>query len=181
MTITIRFSRLVLIGLAAASVTACSTAQQQRIQASFDQNILDYTVGRPYAEIAQREAMTQAALFGTDRAYGDFVGSSPLAGGDTLYRHIEVSEAATTSSDFAGLVGGDRTRFDYRLFYFRVGADGVIKDYANGVVSGQSIGCSYYVGGIFQNCSNQQMASNDLAQMDAAVTTSAGGALASWQ
>lgn len=178
---TLRISHLVLAGLAVASLAACSAGQQQRIQASFDRNILDYTLGKPYTEIAQREAMTQEALFGTDYAYGNPFGASPLPGGDTLQRHVEVSAAMQTNTDIAGLFGSDGTRFDYRLFYFRVGPDGVIKDYANGVVSGQLIRCSYYIGGIFENCGNAELASTDMAQMDAAVTTSAGAPLSSWQ
>lgn len=174
-------ARILVAAVIGAALAACSAAQQQRIQAGFDQNILDYTVGRDYATIAAREAMTQQALFGDDRAYGDFFGASQLSGGDTLYRHLERSEAATSSSDVLGLVGGDSARIDYRLFYFRVGPDGVIKDYANGVVSGELVRCSYYLGGVFQNCGNTEIASADIAQMDAAVTTSSGQPLASWQ
>lgn len=181
MKVQIDASRLAMAALLCAALAACSTASQQRLQARFDRNVLDNTVGKSYADIARKEAWTQAALFGTDHAYGDVFGATQLPGGDTLYRHMERSEAFRSGTDVGGLLTSGTTRFDYRLFYFRVGPDGVIKDTANGVVSGDSIKCVSYIGGIFNKCGNAQLASTDADQMDAAVTTSAGLPLSSWQ
>lgn len=171
-------ARAVAAALAILALAAC-TATQQGIQASADANILSYTVGKPYAEIAGQNSMSMGGLMGREKAYGELIQSSQLPNGDTLYRHGQAHAAQTTSTDFL-FMGGDSTRFDYRLFYFRVGADGVIKDYANGVVSAQQIECVDYIGGIFQNCSDTVLLSSDMAQMDAVVRTSAGMPLSAW-
>lgn len=176
------FSRVLIAGLIGGALAGCGvTGVQQRLQASADRNILDNTVGQPYADVAAREAWTTEALFGNDKAYGDFFASTELPGGDTVYRHLERSEAFNSSTNVAGLFGSGTTRFDYRLFYFRVGPDGIVKDTANGVVSGEQIKCVSYVGGIFERCGNAELASADMTQMDAMVATSAGLPLSSWE
>lgn len=172
------FLRGALAGLALLALGAC-TAAQQSIQASADANILRFTVDKPYAQIAAQNTTSFEGLMGREKAYGDLIHSSQLANGDTLYRHGQAYAAQTTSTDFL-FMGGGSTRYDYRLFYFRVGADGVIRDYANGVVSGQQIECVEYIGGIFRNCTDTALLSTDISQMDAQVRTSAGMPLSAW-
>ncbi|WP_196257805.1 hypothetical protein [Pelagibacterium limicola] len=167
-----------IIGLALLALGAC-TATQQSLQAAADSNILNYTVGKPYAQIAAQNTTSFEGMMGREKAYGNLIHLSQLSNGDRLYRHGQAYAAHSTSTDFL-LMGGGSTRYDYRLFYFRVGQDGVIKDYANGVVTAQQVECVNYVGGIFQSCTDTAMLSSDISQMDAQVRTSAGMPLSAW-
>jgi hypothetical protein len=160
-------------------VLGACTAAQQSLQASADANILNYTLGKPYAQIAAQNTTSFEGMMGREKAYGNLIHRSQLPNGDTLYRHGQAYAAQTNSTDFL-FMGGNSTRYDYRLFYFRVGADGVIKDYANGVVSAQQIECVNYIGGIFQNCTDTALLSSDVSQMDAQVRTSASMPLSAW-
>lgn len=171
--------RWILVLILTGVLTACS-ATQQNIQSAADRNVLNFTVGKEYAKIAATNATTTEGLFGREKAYGDRIGQSQLSNGDIVYKHAARNEASESSVNL-GLFGGSEKIIDYRLMYFRVGSDGLIKDYANGVVSGEKINCVNYIGGLFQNCDNAQQLSTDIAQMDAAVLTSQSLPLSSWQ
>ena len=162
-------------------LAACSATDQQSIQQSADQNVLAATVGRPYAEVAATQAMTTEGLFGQDKAYGVLVSQSRLDNGDTVYKHLERTVASQSTTDFFGITGNVEQRIDYRLFYFRVGTDGIIKDFANGVVTGENVNCVTYISGLINNCGDAQVMSSDVAVWDAAVITSSGQPLSSWQ
>jgi hypothetical protein len=165
------------VAIAFTALAGCSTTQQN-IQAGFDKNVLNYTVGKPYAEVAATRAMDDLLL--QNRAYGKLFYKSQFANGDTLYRHAKPVEASSSGIDL-GVFGSQSKQYNYSLFYFRVGADGKIIDFANGVLPGKEIKCLNYLGGIFQNCQDASLLTNDIAALDAAVKTSAGGPLSSWQ
>ena len=164
--------------LVALALLGCSTTQD--LQKAADRNVLSYTVGKPYEQIAATRATTPEAIFQDIKAYGRLIGQSQLAGGDTVYKHIQSRETSRSGVDL-GLLGSSTSNTDYALLYFRVGPDGVIRDYANGVVPGESVSCVEYIGGLFTNCDNAQQLTRDIAQMDAAVLTSSGQPLSSWQ
>lgn len=164
----------VVFGLIA--LAACSSTQRN-IQAGFDSNVLSYTVGKSYAEVAATKAMDDLLL--QNKAYGEVVSTSQLPGGDTLYRHAKPVEASSSGFDL-GVFGGQSKQYNYSLFYFRVDASGKITDYANGVVPGKDVSCLNYLGGIIQNCDNAQLLSNDIAALDASVRTSSGQPVSSW-
>lgn len=168
--------RGLVVALALVFAAGCSSTQQN-LQAGFDKNVLSYTVGKPYAEIAATKAMDDLLL--QNRAYGNLVSQTTLANGDALYRHIRPFESQSSGFDL-GLMGGSQKQYTYSLFYFRVGPDGRIADYANGVLPGKEIKCMNYLGGIFQNCSDASLLGNDIAALDAAVKTSTGQPVASW-
>lgn len=161
-----------------AALAGCMETQQ-RIQTAADSNVLGYTIGKPYAEVAAQKSLDDLLL--RNKAYGEVLSQAPLPGGDMLYRHAKPVEAGESGFNVGGLVGSSNKRFNYSLFYFRVGPDGVIKDYANGVLPGSEVSCMSYLGDIFRNCEDTQLLSDDLARLDGAVTTSSGQPLASWQ
>ena len=163
--------------LLALLLAACSSTTQRNIQAGFDSNVLSYTVGKSYAEVAATKAMDDLLL--QNKAYGEMVSRSQLSGGDMLYRHAKPVEASSSGFDL-GVFGGQNKQYNYSLFYFRVDAKGVITDYANGVVPGKEVKCLNYLGGIFQNCDDAQLLTNDIAALDASVKTSTGQPVSSW-
>ena len=169
--------RIVVVALAVMVLAACSSTTQRNIQAGFDSNVLSYTVGKPYAEIAATKAMDDLLL--QNKAYGEMVSRSQLASGDVLYRHAKPVEASSSGFDL-GVFGSEKKQYNYSLFYFRVDQTGTITDYANGVVPGKEISCLNYLGGIFQNCDDARMLSSDIAALDASVRTSTSQPLSSW-
>lgn len=166
--------------LAVALISSCG-ATQQELQARADSNVLHYTIGKSYAEIAAKPAMDSAGLFLGTKAYGKEFSETRLPSGDRIYKHIVSREAFQSDFNAGGLIGGTKNRIDSGLFYFLVGPGGTIKDYGNGVVSGGVVKCTTYIGGIIKRCGNAQLAANDAAQMDAAVRTSSGQPISSWK
>jgi hypothetical protein len=161
-----------------AALTGCMETQQ-RLQTAADHNVLSYTIGKSYAEVASQKALDDLLL--RNKAYGEMISQTALPDGDMLYRHAKPVEAVQSDFNVGGLIGRSKTRYNYSLFYFRVGSDGLIKDYANGVLPGSDVSCMTYLGDIFRNCEDAQLLSNDIARLDAAVRTSSGQTLASWQ
>lgn len=175
-----RLLQLVLVGLLALTLSACSASQQQSIQTSVDRNVLSYTLGKQYAQIAKSQKMTGGGLLNNDPTYGKLVSKQKLASGDTIYKHVDNNEASSSSVGI-GIIGKTDKRIDLRLLYFRVGKDGIIKDHANGTVTGGNVSCIDWIGGLVQDCGNDQLIAKDVAQMDLVVRTSTGGPLSSWQ
>ena len=172
-------SRLMALGTAAALLAACSSAQGD-IQQMADHNYLSYMVGKPYASIAAEKKLTVDGLMYGDRAAGELISTSDLPGGDTLYRHVDRYQSGTMTSSVAGIYGKDSATYSYRLLYFRVSPDGLVRDTANGFVPGETQTCVGWIGGIFQKCNNELELRNTVAGFDAVVKTSAGQPLASW-
>ena len=108
------------------SVSGCSGTQEQ-LQLAADRNWLSYAVGQPYAQIAAQKETTMAGLFGDQRAYGDMFAATDLPNGDRLYRHLNRYKASTTSTSVGLLVNSDSANYSYRLLYFRVSPDGIIR------------------------------------------------------
>jgi hypothetical protein len=168
-----------LAAFAALALSACSSTQAQ-IQTAADRNWLGYAVGKPYASVAAEKKMTMEGLFQDDRAAGELLAASDLAGGDRLYRHVDRYQSSTASSSFGGLFGTDSATYSYRLLYFRVSPDGVIRDYANGFVGGETSSCVGWIGGIFKKCEDEAALRQTVQSYDSFVKTSGGQPLTSW-
>jgi hypothetical protein len=163
----------------AAFVSACSSTQAE-IQTAADRNWLSYAVGKPYASVAAEKKATMDGLLHDDRSAGELLAASDLAGGDRLYRHVDRYQSSTSSSSFGGLVGKEAATYSYRLLYFRVSPDGVIRDYANGFVGGETSSCVGWIGGIFKKCEDEAALRQTVQSYDSFVKTSQGQALSSW-
>jgi hypothetical protein len=172
-------SKLLLAACAAALLTACGSVQAD-IQQAADRNWLSYAVGKPYASISAQKKSTMEGLFQDDRAAGEVFSSSELAGGDRLFRHLDRYQSSTASSSFGGLVGKDSATYSYRLLYFRVSPDGMVRDYANGFVGGETSSCVGWIGGIFKKCEDEAALRQTVQSYDSFVKTSQGQMLSSW-
>ncbi len=173
------WARRALAAAAGALLAACSSAQGD-IQQAADRNYLSYMAGKPYAAIAAEKKLTVEGMMYGDRAAGELISTTALAGGDTLYRHVDRYQSGTMTSSVAGIYGKDSATYSYRLLYFRVSPDGVVRDTANGFVPGETQTCIGWIGGIFQKCNNELELRSTVAGFDAVVKTSAGQPLASW-
>ena len=172
-------AKLLLAAGAAALFSACSGTQAE-IQTAVDRNWLGYMVGKPYAGIAAEKKLTMDGLMHDDRAAGELISVSDLPGGDRLYRHVDRYQSGTMSSNAAGIYSKDSATYSYRLLYFRVSPDGVVRDYANGFVPGETQSCVGWIGGIFTKCKNELELRQTVDGFDAVVKTSQGQPLASW-
>ncbi|WP_319529007.1 hypothetical protein [uncultured Cohaesibacter sp.] len=166
------------VGLALLMAACAGT--QEKVQRSVDRNMLTYVVGKPYQSIASQRKTTFEGLFQDDRAYGEVFSQATLANGDMLYRHLDRYESGEKSSSMFGVVGTSSTQISYRLIYFRVGPDGLIKDTANGFLHGEVKDCTNWVGGIFQTCDDPARMSQTVEGYDNLVLTSSGQPLSSW-
>jgi len=169
-------SAMLLAGLVAAA--GCSSTVGQ-LQEAGDRNYMRYAMGKPYAQIAAQNPMSLAGMAGAT-VYGPMIGSYALAGGDTVYRHIDNVESSTTNVDAGLLLGSESVATRYRLAYFRVGPDGIVKDWATGTLPGERLGCTWYVGGIIRQCSSDEQRLQSLAVYDSLVKTSGDQPLGAW-
>lgn len=167
----------ILAALALAQLLAACTAPPERLQAMADRNYMRYAMGKSYAHVA---TLNSSALMGGESGYGPPIGSYRLADGDTVHRHMGESGSIETGMNFAGLVGTNRVATNYRLAYFRVGPDGIVKDWAVGSVPGEQSSCIRYIGGIVEKCEDQSLVRRNFAVLDSMVTTSGGQPLGAW-
>lgn len=169
------------IGMAALAMglAACS-GMQEKVQTSVDRKVLSYVVGKPYLSVASQRKTTLEGLFQDDRAYGEVFSQAALINGDTVYRHLDRYESGEESSSLFGVVGSTKTQISYRLIYFRVGPDGLIKDTANGFLQGEVNSCTNWVGGIFETCDDPARLTQTIDGYDRLVLTSSGQPISSW-
>ncbi len=172
-------AKLLIALLPAALVAGCGSTQGD-LQQMADRNWLGYMVGKPYAGIAAEKKLTMDGLMHDDRAAGELISVSDLPGGDRLYRHVDRYQSGTMSSSAAGVYSKDSATYSYRLLYFRVSSEGVVRDYANGFVPGETQSCVGWIGGIFTKCKNELELRQTVDGFDAVVKTSQGQPLASW-
>jgi hypothetical protein len=171
--------KALLLATVASGLAACGSTQAE-IQKAADRNWLSYVVGKPYASVAAEKKLTMEGMFQDDRAAGEVFAMSELASGDRLYRHLDRYQSSTATSSFGGLVGKDSATYSYRLLYFRVSPDGVIRDYANGFVGGETSSCVGWIGGIFKKCEDEASLRQTVQSYDSFVKTSQGQLLSSW-
>lgn len=139
-----------------------------------------WAMGKQYSKVAALGTSTIAQLTPNAHGFGDMIGRSELADGTTIYRHLAPAVKRESYGSFSGLVGGNSTKQNYRLSYFKVGQDGIVKDWATASVPGTVQSCINYIGGIFQKCKDQALIKQALEVYDSKVRTSTGQTIAAW-
>jgi hypothetical protein len=160
-----------------ALVAGCGAPE--KLQSFGDRNYMRYAMGKPYTQIASQTQMTLEGLGGAT-VYGPMIGQSRLADGDTVYRHIDNVESMRTNVDAGFIMQRENVASRYRLAYFRVAPDGIVKDWATGTLPGERLGCTWYAGGFVQQCSSDAQRLQSLAVYDSLVRTSTDQPLSSW-
>jgi len=175
-------NRILAAAVMAAGLTllaACSSTVEQ-LQEAGDRNYMRYAMGKPYQEVASLNPMTFESLTTGTTAYGPIVGGYTLENGDRVYRHAASIQSSESSVD-AGLFMQRRSvQNRYRLAYFRVGPDGLVKDWATGALPGERVGCTAFAAGLFRTCTSDAEVAQSMAVYDSLVRTSAGQPLSAW-
>ena len=107
------------------------------------------------------------------------IGSAKLTNGDIVYRHISPASRKSSSRSL-GHIGSTTTQRNYRLSYFRVGTNGVVKDYATGTGLASTTDCTTYLNGLVSSCDSIQPERRNLRDYDQQVRTSGGEPLSAW-
>lgn len=165
--------------IVATLLVGCSQTAE-KIENAANRSTTSWAMGKPYSRVAALGNQPLDSLSTTQTGYGQLIGTSTYADGTRLYRHIAPAAQAETSSDFGGIVASNKTVTNYRLSYFKVGQDGLVKDWATGSVPGTFSKCISYIGGIFRKCQDQARVQQTLASYDAQVKTSSGTGIDAW-
>lgn len=168
------------VTMIAAILIAGCTATPETLQSMGDRNYMRYASGKPYAQIAGQSTTSLDGLLGGATIYGPMIGAYALADGDRVYRHIDNVESSSTSVDAGILMRRERVATRYRLAYFRVGPDGIVKDWATGALPGERLGCTWYAAGFIRQCASDAQRLQSIAVYDSLVRTSGGAALSAW-
>lgn len=160
-------------------LSACSSTMD-KIENKSNRWSTGWAMGKEYTKVAALGTSTLARLTPDAHGFGDMIGRSELTDGTTVYRHIAPAFKRESYSSFSGIVGGNSSRQNYRLSYFKVGQDGIVKDWATASVPGTAQSCINYIGGIFQRCKDQVLVRQALAIYDSYVRTSKGQTLLAW-
>jgi len=158
---------------------ACNSTVGQ-LQEMGDRNYMRYAVGKPYQEVASLNPMTFESLTTGDTAYGPIIGAYRLENGDRVYRHAANIQSSESTVDVGIIMQRSEVETRHRLAYFRVGADGIVSDWATGTLPGERIGCTAYAAGMFRRCSSDMEIRQSMAVYDSLVQTSGGQPLSSW-
>lgn len=166
--------------IALISISSGCMAPPEKLVEMADRSYMRVAMGKPYVQMADLRLPGSLIPGQGELAFGPMIGSYRLASGDMVYRHIGNGATSSSSVDFGGLIGGERESVLQRLAYFRVGPDGLVRDWATGSVQGSQTACRYYVGGIFQRCTDIEAQRQSFAIYDAMVRTSSKQPLSSW-
>ncbi|MCO6187348.1 hypothetical protein [Rhizobium sp. L1K21] len=175
-----RIFKILLFVFITASLAACSSTAE-KLRNKSDRYQLSSTIGKPYAAIAASKSLKEAELFATRETYGRLIDQVTLPSGDTVYKHAGLREAGESSFDFSGLIGTSKTKLEYAIYYFRVGPDGMIRDYANGIVQGDRVNCIAFISGLITTCQNTDTLTADFTYIDTIVRTANGKPYSAWQ
>ncbi|MBO3759358.1 hypothetical protein [Ciceribacter sp. L1K22] len=160
--------------------SGCSSVAE-KAEGAANRSFTSYALGRPYAQVAGLGQSPMDQLAGNDRAtFGPMLGSTQLANGMTIYRHMAPAARTETGSSFGGLVGRETVSTNNRLSYFLVGPDGIVKDWATGSVQGATSDCVTYIGGIINRCSDTAQLQAALSFYDSRVLTKDGQPITVW-
>lgn len=133
-------------------------------------------LGKSYAQIAGGTTPT---------SYGPLLAQDTLPNGEIAYKHVLAVPASSVKARvFASTTAStdvDNSGTDFKLSYFRVGLDGTVSGFASGLISGQRIKCLSISEQTIKRCNSAKSLSEDIAQMDAAVTTTNGRSYLSWK
>ena len=171
------FRYTIVLGLAL--ISGCSQTAE-KIETAANRSTTSWALGKDYARVAALGNSPLDQLSVEQVGYGPLIGQTSLSDGSVIYRHIAPSAQSETYSDFGGLVGSEKQVTNYRLSYFKVGVDGVVKDWATGKASSSISSCVSFIGGIFQKCTEQARIEQAIQIYDSIVRTSSGSAIESW-
>lgn len=174
-----RTIRLAIVTIVATLLAGC-TSTPETLQSMGDRNYMRYASGKPYAQIAGQTTTSLDGLLGGATIYGPMIGAYALADGDRVYRHIDNVESSSTSVDAGIVMRRESVATRYRLAYFRVGPDGIVKDWATGALPGERLGCTWYAAGFIRQCAGDEQRLQSLAVYDSLVRTSSGAPLSAW-
>lgn len=118
-------------------LAACSSTLE-KVEDRSNRLMTSWALGKPYTRVAKLGTSSLARLSADQTGFGDMIGSSEYSDGTTLYR----------------------------LSYFKVGQDGIVKDWATGSVPGTASNCINFIADIFQKCADQALVKQDLAVYD---------------
>ena len=138
-----------------------------------------WAVGKSYKEVASLGRSPSDRFGAQAKGYGHMIGSARLLNGDLIYRHLSPAGKSSTSRSL-GTLGDTTTKRTYRLAYFRVGQDGIVKDYATGSGLASTVACTTYLNGLVSDCDRTETRRLSLTEYDSQVRTSSGAALSSW-
>lgn len=175
-----RCLRTVAVSISIGLALAGCTDMQSRIQTSIDGTVMQSIVGRTYASVN----ITPPRLpFEPEREppYGRLFSVTDLPSGSRIHRHLIRGVAQTTETNFLGLVQSDSQRYSYRLLYFLVDREGIVRATANGFWLGEGDRCVGYVGNIFRTCESSAALAEDVVFFDTLVKTSDGRGLEVWR
>lgn len=170
----VRLSALMFVG--AALFAAGCTAPPEGMVDMANRNYMRFAMNKPYASVAA----LQPDVMSGETAFGPMIGSFALADGDTVYRHVGLGATSQSSADFGVIGGGKRVSTLLRLAYFKVGPDGVVRDWAVGSVPGDQSACRHYAAGIYETCTDVAAQRQSFAVYDSVVKTSSGQPLSAW-
>ena len=168
------------------AVVACS-GTKAKLQNFNDRRAINDTIGKNYNTITNETSANFSEGFSNQALkYGKFLSSYNLADGSKVMRHTDTY--SLLSSGFGlGVIGvtglNTKANLAYRIFYFKVGNDGIIKDWANGV-SANATGtqeCSGLgVGGFSMESCGDIKGNAPVAEIDSIARTSTEQPLSSW-
>jgi hypothetical protein len=174
-----RAAVMIVVGLAM-GLGGCSSVAEKAENAA-NRSFTSYALGKPYQQVAAIGQSPLERLSGNDRAtFGPPIGSTALADGSVIHRHMAPGARTETGSSFGGLVGTSTQSTNMRLSYFLVGPDGIVRDWATGSVQGSTSDCISYIGGIINRCTDTRQLEGSLALYDSRVLTRGGQPISSW-
>lgn len=160
---------------------AACTAVAEKAEVAANRSFTSYALGKPYQQVAALGQSPLDQLSGNESAsFGPAIGSTPLANGMVIQRHMAPAARTETGSDFGGLAGRQTVSTRNRLSYFLVGPDGIVKDWATGSVLGTTADCITYIGGLINRCTDTRQLDMALAVYDAQVLTKDGQPISVW-
>jgi hypothetical protein len=157
--------------------TGCQAPQS--VQDFSNRQFARYAIGKTYQEVAAAPDFEEDSL-GRAKVYGQPIGSFRLDAGDMVHRHIKRYGASTTTTNIAFIKSSETTRYEYRLAYFRVGPDGIVKDMAIGIVPGETNKCVGYFYGAVEQCEDGETPAQSLGIYDQVVRTPDGQPISAW-
>ena len=173
-----RLMTLVAVVATGLTLAGCNS-MAEKAEALSGRTFPAYALNKSYASVAALPDYESDTL-GRVRMFGDEVGSFTLANGDVVHRHAKREQRSTSSVDIGIIRNSESASYRMRLTYFRVGPDGIVRDFASGFVDGGSEKCISYVAGLMQRCQDMAALNRTLIEFDAAVRTRDGQTLAAW-
>ena len=175
----VMFNKLIIILLVSLSLVGCS-GTQGKIQSGMDRKMMESTVGKQYDALVEKNKFTMGGAIGQDKQYGNFINSTALPDGGMLMRHLDKYKSGGMGIGTGPLpfMVGEK-RIAYRLFYFNVGPDGIIRDWASGFYNGETKSCIGLEMFNLDYCGDSDKAF-PYEKMDRFVKTSSGKPITAW-